>query len=63
MSPQLRKDIEYVLLKLIQLNERPDAGKVLRAIEGFIPERKGIYALREVEAALQELERESSNNN
>lgn len=42
MSQQLEKDLEYVLPKL-KPEERVDAGCVLSAIEGLLPERKSCY--------------------
>jgi hypothetical protein len=56
MNTILRKDLEYVLPKLSE-DERQDSRKVMNAIEGVLPERKGVYTLSEIDAALAELSR------
>lgn len=53
MSEQLRKDLQYVLPKL-KPDERIDARMVLAALFALLPERKGAYDLREVEAAIKD---------
>ena len=52
MDSILRKDLEYVL-PLLEAGDRVDPPSVLRAIEDFLPERKGAYQLSEIENALR----------
>ncbi len=59
MIPILKKDLDYVLPKL-PAQERQNAEKVKAAIEGLLAERKGVYPLSEIEAALSELNRSQS---
>lgn len=58
MSFALRRDIDYIREKLERPGEPINADNSLRAIEGLIPRRKGVYALLEVEVTLRDLGRE-----
>ncbi len=53
MIGQLEKDLQYVLPKL-KPDERTNARMVLDALVALLPERKGAYDLREVEAAIKD---------
>ena len=47
MNPELRKDIQFVLSRLIELNQEPTAENVHRAIRGTLPGREGFYPLEQ----------------
>ncbi len=54
MSPQLRKDLEYIWPQL-QSQERTDPQVVKNVIEARLPERAGAYTLQEITTAVNEL--------